>query len=167
VATGRGTKLVGQAGEFLVAAQLARLGLIATTFTGNVPHYDIIASNERGKHVAVQVKTIKSGSWQFGDISRFCEVVFRGRSQVVGRKRRSPVPGLVCVLVQLGEYGKDRFYVLKWEQLRDELVASHKQYLERWGGRRPYNPKSLHVALLPSRIARFANNWPAIQGGLR
>jgi hypothetical protein len=44
MATGRSTKLVGQAGEYLVAAELSRRGLIATTFTGNVPHYDIIAS---------------------------------------------------------------------------------------------------------------------------
>ena len=44
MATGRSTKLVGQAGECLVAAELSRRGLIATTFTGNVPHYDIIAS---------------------------------------------------------------------------------------------------------------------------
>ena len=41
---GRSNKLVGQTGEYLVAAALSRRGLIATTFTGNVPHYDIIAS---------------------------------------------------------------------------------------------------------------------------
>ena len=44
MATGRTSKLVGQTGEYLVAAELSRRGLIATTFTGNVPHYDIIAS---------------------------------------------------------------------------------------------------------------------------
>jgi hypothetical protein len=48
VVTGRGSKLVGQAGEYLVAAELSRRGLISTTFTGNVPHYDIVASNEAG-----------------------------------------------------------------------------------------------------------------------
>ena len=54
--SGRATKLTGQIGEYLVAAELARRGLIATTFTGNVPHYDIIASDERGRHLSVQVK---------------------------------------------------------------------------------------------------------------
>ena len=49
MATGRSTKLVGQAGEYLVASELSRRGLIATIFTGNVPHYDIIASDEKGK----------------------------------------------------------------------------------------------------------------------
>ena len=46
MATGRSNKLVGQTGEYLVAAELSRRGHIATTFTGNVPHYDIIASDE-------------------------------------------------------------------------------------------------------------------------
>jgi hypothetical protein len=39
MATGRSNKLVGQTGEYLIAAELSRRGLIATTFTGNVPHY--------------------------------------------------------------------------------------------------------------------------------
>jgi Holliday junction resolvase-like predicted endonuclease len=60
MATGRQMKLVGQKGEYLVAAELGRRGLIATTFTGNVPDYDIIVSTEQGKHISVQVKTIRS-----------------------------------------------------------------------------------------------------------
>jgi len=85
MATGRSNKLVGQTGEYLVAAELSRHGYIATTFTGNVPDYDIIASNEIGKHVSVQVKASRSSSWQFGDISRYCRVSFKGRHQIVRR----------------------------------------------------------------------------------
>jgi hypothetical protein len=48
--SGRNNKLVGQTGEYLVAAELSRRVLITTTFTGNVPYYDIIATNEKGKH---------------------------------------------------------------------------------------------------------------------
>lgn len=46
MASGRSNKIVGQTGEYLVAAELGRRGLIATAFTGNVPHYDIIASDD-------------------------------------------------------------------------------------------------------------------------
>jgi hypothetical protein len=53
MATGRSRKIVGQTGEYLVAAELSRRGLIATTFTGNVPNYDIIASDETGRHVSI------------------------------------------------------------------------------------------------------------------
>ena len=56
MATGRQNKLVGQTGEYLVASELSRRGLIATTFTGNVPHYDIIASTEKGKHIIEEIE---------------------------------------------------------------------------------------------------------------
>jgi len=48
MATGLENKLTGAIGEFLVAAELCRRGLLATPFAGNVPHYDIIASGPRG-----------------------------------------------------------------------------------------------------------------------
>jgi Holliday junction resolvase-like predicted endonuclease len=91
MATGRSTKLAGQAGEYLVAAELSRRGLIATTFTGNVPHYDIIASDEKGRHVSVQVKTSRGGSWQFGNMSIFCDISFQGKRQIVGSVKKCPV----------------------------------------------------------------------------
>lgn len=50
VATGRSSKLVGQAGEYIVAGELARRGYISTTFAGNVPEYDIICSSVEGHY---------------------------------------------------------------------------------------------------------------------
>ena len=41
--SGRKNLLTKQIGEYLVAAELGRQGLIATTFTGNVPDFDILA----------------------------------------------------------------------------------------------------------------------------
>ena len=98
MATGRSNKIVGQTGEYLVAAELSRRGLIATTFTGNVPHYDIIASNEEGKHVSVQVKASRSNSWQF-DFRKFCEVSFKGKQQILGTPVPCPVKKLIVVFV--------------------------------------------------------------------
>ena len=89
--TGRSNKLVGQTGEYLVAAELSRRGLIATTFTGNVPHYDIIASDEAGKNVFVQVKASRGSTWQFGNLAQYCDISFEGQRQVVGDKKKSPV----------------------------------------------------------------------------
>ena len=57
-----------------MAAELCRRGLLATPFAGNVPHYDVIASGQRGGHLAIQVKAInKGGAWQF-NIQRFLSV---------------------------------------------------------------------------------------------
>ena len=39
---GLNTKLAGQVGEFLACAELGKRGLIATSFTGNVPEFDLI-----------------------------------------------------------------------------------------------------------------------------
>src|SRR5512136_30469 len=102
MATGRSNKLVGQTGEYLVAAELSRRGLIATTFTGNVPHYDIVASDEGGRHVSVQVKASRGGSWQFGDLRQYCAITLAGKRQVVGKAKECPVRRLVMVFVKVG-----------------------------------------------------------------
>lgn len=65
MATGRDNLLTKQVGEYLVAVEVCRRGFIATTFTGNVPHYDIIAANGTGSHQAIQVKAITRHAWQF------------------------------------------------------------------------------------------------------
>ena len=126
MATGLSNKLAGQTGEYLVAAELSRQGLIATTFTGNVPHYDIIASDATGRHVSVQVKASRGGSWQFGDLRHYCDVTFKGKRQVVGKPKTCPVRRLVVVFVSITKDRNDRFYVLTWQRLRDLLIRDRR-----------------------------------------
>ena len=165
--SGRANKLTGQVGEYLVAAELARRGLIATTFTGNVPHYDIIASDARGRHVSVQVKTSNSLNWQFA-IDHFCNIQFRGEHQVIRSVLRQPVNRLVVVLVKLADVGeRDRFFVCTWQRLRDILVRGHREYLHRHQGRRPKNPQSLHCALQASSVKRYEGRWETVSKSLR
>ena len=40
MATGRSNMLIKQIGEYLVACELARRGLVVATFSGNVPDFD-------------------------------------------------------------------------------------------------------------------------------
>lgn len=149
-----------------MAAELARRGYVSTTFTGNVQHYDIIASNNRGRHATVQVKAIRGASWVFS-VSAFCEIEFSGSKQVIRRSKRCPIPGLVCVLVALREYGQDRFFICRWEKLRDLVVTGHRRYLEKHGGQRPKNPRSLHAALPLAKVEPFEGNWALIGEVLR
>ena len=60
---GRLNKLAGQIGEYLVCAELARRGLIATPFAGNVPTFDVLATDELCRTVPIQVKTTRSDNW--------------------------------------------------------------------------------------------------------
>ena len=103
MATGRDRQLTGAVGEFRVAAELCRRGFLATPFSGNVPHYDIIASGQHGGHAAIQVKAINRGSWQF-DAKKFVEISFeetpRGLRQILGELTPAPYAGLIFVLVR-------------------------------------------------------------------
>ncbi len=167
MATGRSNKLVGQTGEYLVAAELSRRGYIATTFTGNVPDYDIIASNKKGKHVSVQVKASSGSSWQFGDVSRYFQIIFKGKHQIVGRPRKCPVHRLVVVFVAIDAKGDDRFYILTWSALRNLLMNGHKAYLASHGGMRPKKWESLHGAIMENVLETHLNKWDVVKKCLR
>ena len=167
MATGRSNKLVGQTGEYLVAAELSRRGLIATTFTGNVPHYDIIASDESGRHVSVQVKAGRGSSWQFSNITQYCDITFNGKRQIVGDKKPCPVRGLIVTFVKIEEDGNDRFYILTWQRLRDLLVKGHKAFLQRHSGIRPQRWDSLHVAISEKTLRPYRDRWDNIEKNLR
>ncbi len=167
MATGRANQLTKQVGEYLVAAEVCRRGFIATTFTGNVPHYDIIASNDTGRHQAIQVKAIKSRSeWQF-DVRHFADIKLDGQRQAVGEPTATPYPDLVCVLVRLGGYGADEFYVLTWEDLQKIAIADYSGYLARHDNVRPKKPESFHMALSTEQIAAYRDKWDVLESRLR
>ena len=165
MATGRTNQLTGAVGEFLVAAELCRLNLLATPFAGNVPHYDIIASGQSGGHLAVQVKATNGITWQF-DIRKYADVYLDsdGQHQKVGARRAEPFPDLICVLVALQGTGRDRFFVLEWKELQGVLVRGYEAYLLKHGGARPKKQDSFHCALGIRDIEPFENQWSKILG---
>ncbi len=164
---GRKNKLVGQTGEYLVAAELSRRGLIATTFTGNVPHYDIVASDDVGRHVSVQVKTSNGRYWQFANITQYCEITFSGERQIVGKPKPCPIQRLVVVFVRLDADGNDRFYIVTWQKLREILVEAHKTFLGKHDGVRPKQPKSLHCAISEEHLDAYRDQWETVAKNLK
>lgn len=166
MATGRSIQLTKQVGEYLVAAELCRRDWIATTFSGNVPAYDIVASNEKGKSVLIQVKTIKSNSWQL-NIQAFAEFVIRNKKQIFKKLKPTPTRNLICVFVQLSPDGRDKFYIFSWTRLQSLLVSGYRKYLAEHGGRRPKKFDSFHCALDPSKIQHYKDNWELIEKRLR
>ena len=161
MATGRSIQLNKQLGEYLVACELARRGFLVATFSGNVPDFDLIAGDAKGHSIPIQVKTIRGGAWQFS-ANKFVKVRFEGKKQILGGKVVPRVRHLLCVFVLATEYGKDRFYVLEWEQLRDIVVAQYRAWLAAHNGVRPRSYDSLHCTVLPDQLAKFEDRWDTI-----
>jgi hypothetical protein len=157
MATGRSIQITKQIGEYLVASKLGRIGLVAATFSGNVPDYDIIATDSEFRSVPVQVKTTNGTSWQF-DIRRFVDVQLDGQKQVVGLPVALP-DNIVCVYVALSQDGNDRFYVLSLKTLQEMLIKGHRHYLERFGGVRPKKFDSFHGAIKEEKLSPFKDAW--------
>ena len=63
IAKGLSNKLAAQIGEYLVCAELGRRGYIATPFAGNVPTYDVLATDQHCRTVPIQVKATRGTSW--------------------------------------------------------------------------------------------------------
>jgi len=155
MATGRSTQLTRQIGEHLVAAELGRMGFIATPFAGNVPNFDLLVANEAGFAIPVQVKAINGGSWQF-NATRFLDIEIKnGKQKVLGPKSTSN-PSLVFVLVLLGGAGKDEFFTLTFKDLQNYFASTYKR------GKRPKNPQSTHCAIQPKDIQKKFTNWNAL-----
>jgi len=159
MATGRDTQLTRQIGEYLAAAELGRRGWIATTFTGSLPGFDILAVNPDGRILEVQVKAIRSASWQL-NAGQFLHIDIEKGVQLVRGPKTVKTAGRVCIFVQLrdahDEGARDTFYVFRWEELQQILLMDYK------AGPRPKNPETLHHALYPKRLAPYRDNWAAL-----
>ena len=162
MATGRGTQLTRQIGEHLVAAELGRQGLIATPFAGNVPLFDLLAADESGNCIPIQVKAINGPAWQF-DARNFLEIeITNGVQRKTGPKFLAN-PDLICVFVLLRGAGRDEFFVFRLRDLQDYCFHHYKD------GRRPKNPDSTHCAVWPKDLQAFKaaeGEWPLIREAL-
>ena len=166
MATGRSNQLIKQIGEYLVACELARQGFLVATFSGNVPDFDLIATDSMGSSCPIQVKAIKGGVWQFS-IDKFAHITFEGNKQIIGEKKPLSVPQLVCVFVIAAEkYGEDQFFVLEWSKVQDILIENHKKWLTAHGGIRPRKPDSMHCALEKRDLLKYKDNWSIIKSRL-
>ncbi len=165
MATGRSMQLTKQVGEYLVAAELCRRGLISTTFTGNVPGFDILATNERLLTIPIQVKTMSKDkkTWQFKDIKRdFLDISISNNIQEVKGKKRLKARDLIYVFIKLKEQNQDEYYIIRMRDLQDIIYRKYKGWLAKVRGKRPRNPNSTHCSLYPKDVKDYKNRWEII-----
>lgn len=153
MATGRDTQLTRQIGEHMVVAELGRRGLIASPFAGNVPEFDILAADDQGRAIAIQVKAIRGPSWQFS-AARFLDIeVIEGVQHIRGAKSLVH-PDLLCIFVLVGpEARQDEFFLFRQRDLQDIIASTYR------GGIRPKNPHSMHCAVWPRQLESHRDAW--------
>lgn len=165
MATGHAIKLTQQIGEYLACAELGRRGFIATTFTGNVPEYDLLVCNESLRTIPVQVKTSRGKSWPSrADLWLDIELDEMTKRQVNRGKRAIQNPDLIYVCIVLGETGAgDRFFICEKSDVQAACIASYTRWMEPKGWIRPENPKSMDNRYGIEDLLQFENNWALIE----
>ena len=161
---------VGQVGEYLVASHLCRMGLVATTFTRNMPGFDILALNSNIQ-LKIQVKTVRNkGDWQLNasDFLIFDKDLFeKGTQKIVGINNIEKCDFFVFVKLDKDsdlqnksvEELRDRFYIVPTKKLKIIIMEIYNNFLIRNDGVRPSNQKSTHTAVKKEVLENFENNW--------
>ncbi len=162
--TALSNKLVGQTGEYLVCAELGRRGLIATTFTGNVPEYDILVCDDALRTIPIQVKTTQGETWPSqADKWLDIEIDHQSKQQINKGRKRIDHPSLIYVCVQLGKDRKgDRFFVCKKSDIQEACILSYKRWMDPKDWKRPKNFKSLDNRYHATDLTQFEDNWELI-----
>ncbi len=163
MATGVSTKLTGQIGEQLVSAVLGTKGFYATPFSGNVPGFDLIATNaETLESVPVQVKTSNSGTLAHSTITNWVDIKISKKGvQTIGEPVELAYPNVIWIMVQLKDQdiSTARFYIATALQIQNVVIKHYRAMLAKHDGIRPRNPRTLHCALFIKDLVEFEDNW--------
>ena len=170
MASGLGNKLTGQIGEYLVCAELGRRGLIATPFSGNVPTFDVLATDALCRTVPIQVKASQSDNWP-SDARLWLNLDLdkaTGVQKNLGAVRiQHPDLIYVCVAIaaaggNAAAGGRDRFFILTKAELQKICSCGYIEFMDRHGWRRPRNPASYDNRYFISGLQGFEDNWDLI-----
>lgn len=164
---GRSNKLAGQIGEYLVCAELGKRGFIATSFTGNVPEFDLIVANDELKTIPVQVKTSRGDNWPTSaDLWINIEIDETNKQQLDRGDATISNPELVYVCVALAEHDtneKDRFFILRKKDLQIICSNNYRNWMRTIDWKRPKNYKSLDNRYGIDDLLPYENNWKLIE----
>ena len=163
--TGRSNSLVCRLAEHLVCAELARRDLLATTFSNNIPVFDLLVADDLCQAVPLQVKATMLDSWRTS-ADRWMDISFdeKNETQTILRDKQLPMPGLIWVCVAVAkDRNNDRFFVLTASDIQSIYVCNHRTLLERYKGHRPRNWRSLDCWCDVADLGRYKDNWDIIK----
>jgi len=163
-------KLAGQIGEYLVCAELGKRDYIATSFTGNVPEFDLIIANVNLNTIPIQVKTSWGDTWPTrANIWIDIEIDEINEKQIDHGDKTISNPDLIYVCVALSETDskeKDRYFILKKKEMQIVCAANYRAWMLKHNWKRPRNYKSLDNRYEINNLLEFENNWKLIEDAL-
>jgi hypothetical protein len=143
--------LVGVAGEYYVAAELSRRGLIASISLRNTRGMDILVTNQDGsRSVTIQVKTSQK----------------KGTSWLLHKKAESFVSrNHFYVFVRLGKRNERAiFHIVPSKVVAKYIKKSHRRWLARPGkGGRPHNDSTMRQ--FKDREEEYVEKWELLKLG--
>jgi len=167
MATGLSNKLTGQIGEYLACAELGKRGYIATSFTGNVPEFDLIITNDKLRTIPIQVKTSRSNNWPTkADLWINITIDDEKKCQIDNGDLSIPYPDLIYICIALNESyetGKDRIFLLTKQQLQTICTRNYRKWMDTCNWKRPRNYKSLDNRYEINDLLEYENNWQIIE----
>ena len=168
MATGLSNKLTGQIGEYLACAELGRKGFIATSFTGNVPEYDLIVCDASLKSLPIQVKTSRGPTWPSkASLWLNIEIDDDAKQQINKGPKSITNPDLIYICISLGgSHDKDRFFICRKRDIQTACITSYTRWMNPKEWKRPRNYKSLDNRYHVEDLLPFEDNWSLIEEAL-
>lgn len=167
MASGLSNKLTGQIGEYLACAQLGKLGYIATSFTGNVPEFDIIVTDNKLRTIPIQIKTTRGKSWPTkADLWIDIEIDEAKKMQIDKGNKNIDNPKLIYLCIALAEIDsqeKDRYFILRKKDLQAICAHNYRTWMAKHNWKRPKNYKSLDNRYLIDDLKKYENKWENIK----
>jgi len=158
----RAKLLTKQAGEFGVAAELGRRGVVATTFSGNMPGFDILGMRADSSQIRVQVKATRApvDSWFCGDSECFFEIGINEGQECILSQRAPHAADFFWVFVLIGtKHSDDEFFILS----DVELVKVARQTYDDWlAGKAGRSITKNPVVLNTTNLAPYSDKWGEI-----
>jgi len=164
---GRNNKLAGQIGEYLACAELGKRGYISTSFTGNVPEFDLIVTSDTLKSLPIQVKSSRSENWPTrANLWIDIEIDDVNKKQIDKGNVNIANPELIYICVALAQPDVnmyDRFFILKKKDLQVICANNYREWMNTINWKRPRNYKSLDNRYYMKNLAPYENNWKLIE----
>ncbi len=122
----------------------------------------------------IQVKAQRTGNPGV-NAKKYLNIKIEGNRQSVrgndlpteNRKTKDTDRDLIFVLVKIGErIGEDEFFVFNQGVVQELVNAEYRQFLKKYNGVRPQNPKTTHCSYFLKDLVPYKDNWKLVNDGL-